>query len=267
MEISQCWIEAGGERLFVRRWGRGVPILCLHAIGHDSLDFEGLAQAVGGEFEIVALDWPGQGQSPRGTGPVTAQHYAAVATQAMVALGLGRPVVLGNSIGGTAAILMGAAGAAVRGLVLCDPGGLTAIDGTARTAIGALTALFRAGARGPGWYRWAFELYYRQVLPRAPKRRAEIVAAAYDIAPVLAEAWAGFSQPASDLRALAPKVAAPVLLAWSKGDRIIAWSRCKAAALTFPRHELRFYRGGHSAFLEDLDAFAADLRAAVRAWK
>jgi 4,5:9,10-diseco-3-hydroxy-5,9,17-trioxoandrosta-1(10),2-diene-4-oate hydrolase len=150
--------------------------------------------------------------------------------------------------------------------VLCDPGGLAALDGTARTAIGLLTALFRAGAHGAGWYRAAFDLYYRQVLPRAPKRRAEIVAAAYDIAPALAGAWAGFDQPESDLRVLPPTVTAPVLLAWSKGDRIIAWSRCKAAALTFPRHELRFYRGGHSAFLEDLDAFAADLRAAVRAW-
>lgn len=266
MKKSQQWIEAGGERLFVRRWGQGVPILCLHAIGHDSRDFEALAEAVGGEFETVALDWPGQGESPRGTGPVTAQHYAAVATDAIVALGLGRPVVLGNSIGGTAAILMAAAGAPVRGLVLCNPGGLAVLDGTARAAIGALAALFRAGVRGAGWYRWAFALYYRQVLPRAPKRRAEIVAAAYDIAPVLAEAWSGFSRPESDLRALAPGVVAPVLLAWSKSDRIIAWSRCRAAALAFPRHELRFYRGGHAAFLEDLDAFAADMRAVVRAW-
>ena len=265
IEKSQT-IEAAGERLFVRRWGRGVPILCLHAIGHDSRDFEGLAQAVGGEFEIVALDWPGQGQSPRGTGPVTAQHYAAVAVDATVALGLGRPVVLGNSIGGTAAILMGAAGAPVRGLVLCDPGGLARIDGTARRIIGWLAAMFRAGARGAAWYRWAFDLYYRQVLPRAPRRRREIVAAAYEIAPVLAQAWEGFSGPEADLRALAPTVTAPVLLAWSKGDQIIAWSRCRAAALTFPRHELRLYRGGHSAFLEDQDAFAADLRAAVRAW-
>ena len=109
---------------------RGViqPIIVRPRRGHE------------GEFEIVALDWPGQGQSPRGTGPVTAQHYAAVATQAMVALGLGRPVVLGNSIGGAAAILMAAAGAPMRGLVLCDPGGLTPLTPTARRVIRAMAA-------------------------------------------------------------------------------------------------------------------------------
>lgn len=105
------------------------------------------------------------------------------------------------------------------------------------------------------------------VLPRAPKRRAEIVAAAYDIAPALAEAWEGFSDLDADIRDLAPKVTAPVLVAWAKDDRFIAWSRCKAAVMNFPHHEARLYRGGHAAFLEDLDVFAADLRAAVRAWK
>jgi pimeloyl-ACP methyl ester carboxylesterase len=57
------------------------------------------------------------------------------------------------------------------------------------------------------------------------------------------------------LRHLAPEVTCPILFAWAKGDRYIAWSRSKRAALKFPNRQVRFFDGGHSAFLEAPSAF------------
>jgi len=101
------------------------------------------------------------------------------------------------------------------------------------------------------------------VLPEAAARpqRDRIVAAACETAPVLAEAWASFAEPQADLRALIPRVACPTLFAWASRDRIIPWSRSKAAAETFRDFRVEFFQAGHAAFLEAPDRFAAAFRA------
>lgn len=258
-------VEAGPARLAVKRWGAGQPVVCLHAIGHGADDFAPFAARVGEGFEVVAIDWPGQGDSPHDGGPVTAAHYADLVEAALPQLCKGPAIFIGNSIGGAAAITLAARRPeAVRALVICNSGGLAPVGMVEKWAIGALAAFFQAGARGAGWFKPAFAAYYRLVLPRAPERRRQIVASAYDIAPLLAEAWAGFAKPEADLRTLAPQIAAPTLFAWAKGDRIIPWAKSRAAAERFPHHKARFFRGGHSAFLEDADAFAEAFREGVQ---
>jgi pimeloyl-ACP methyl ester carboxylesterase len=264
MNKSPTFIEAAGSRLAVRRWGSGAPVICLHAIGHSGADFEAFAQRVGAAFEVIALDWPGQGDSPSDAGPVTPEHYADLVEAALPHLCRQPPIVIGNSIGGATAILLAARRPdALRALVLCNSGGLAPVGPTERQAIGLLTAFFRAGAQGAWWFKAAFAAYYRLILPLAPARRREIVASAYEVASVLAEAWAGFARPEADLRHLAPTITTPTLFAWARGDQIIPWSKSKAAAERFPHHEVRLLRGGHSAFLEDTDAFAAVFREGV----
>ncbi|MEM7018593.1 MAG: alpha/beta hydrolase [Pseudomonadota bacterium] len=49
--------------------------MCLHAIGHGARDFEKLADIVGNEVEIIALDWPGQGRSGEDTESASAERY------------------------------------------------------------------------------------------------------------------------------------------------------------------------------------------------
>lgn len=252
-------IEAAGATLSVRRWGRGTPVVCLHAVAHSGEDFAPLAARIGEAFEVIALDWPGQDDSPPDTQPATAARYAEILQAALPQLCDAPPILIGNSIGGAAAIIA-AAKTPVRGLVICNPGGLAPIGPRERRAIGALVGFFRAGARGAWWFGAAFGLYYRLILPRAAKRRREIVRGGHGAAPILAEAWSSFAAPEADIRALPPTITAPVLIAWAKGDKIVAWEASKPAALTFPNHTVRLFRGGHSAFLEDADAFAKAFR-------
>lgn len=250
--------------LDVRRWGSGAPVVCLHAIGHSTTDFEAFAARVGEGFEVIAVDWPGQGASPHDGGPVTADHYADLIEALLPKLTKQPAIVIGNSIGGAAAIVLAARRPdLVRALVLCNAGGLAPVGAMERRAIGALTSFFQAGARRAWWFKAAFAAYYAMVLPRAPKRRREIVDTAYEIAPLLAQAWASFAQPEADIRRLAEKVKAPTLFAWAKSDQIIPWAKSRAAAARFPHHQVRLFRGGHAAFLEDTDAFAEAFREGV----
>jgi pimeloyl-ACP methyl ester carboxylesterase len=124
-----------------------------------------------------------------------------------------------------------------------------------------MARFFSAGAHGARWYPLAFAGYYRLVLsqPTAAAQRQRIIAAARELAPVLAQAWRSFGTPDNDVRALAPRVTCPVLFTWAMGDRINQLKRCRPAIQQFPNARLETFRGGHAAFLEDPDAFVAAL--------
>lgn len=62
-------IDACGSSVAIKRWGHGVPVLCLHAIGHGSGDFASMASRLGNHFEIVAVDWPGTATHPTTADP------------------------------------------------------------------------------------------------------------------------------------------------------------------------------------------------------
>jgi 4,5:9,10-diseco-3-hydroxy-5,9,17-trioxoandrosta-1(10),2-diene-4-oate hydrolase len=255
--------QSAGTRIAIARRGQGPTVVCLHATGHGGRDFEPFAERVGAGFEVVAVDWPGQGRSPREQSPASAARYSQILEDLLPSIAEGPAILVGCSIGGAAAIELAARRPdLVRALVLCDPGGLVAVDAATRFAIGRFRAFFEAGARGASWFPVAFALYYRIVLPQPAARpqRDRIVAASRETAPVLAEAWASFADPAADLRGLVPAISCPVLLAWASQDRIIPWSRSKAAAGKFPDFRVEFFRAGHAAFLEDPDRFAEVFR-------
>lgn len=249
-----------GARIAGRRWGAGAPVLCLHATGHDSLDYALFAQRLQDRFQIVAIDWPGQGASPEDGNKPRAQHYADIALAVIAQLDLRAPIVIGNSIGGAAAIVAAAqAPERIGALVLCNPGGLAPLDFVSRFAIGRMVAFFDAGTRGASWYPAAFRAYYEHlVLPRAPKAHRElIIAKGQELAPLLAEAWRGFAEPDADLRDTAASLKMPVWCAWAKGDQLVAWGRSQRAVKRIPEAHWTLFRGGHAAFLEDSERFAS----------
>lgn len=260
MRVSHIQIEAAGAPIAVRVTGRGRPVLCLHATGHDGRDFEPFAARVGDAFRVVAPDWPGQGGSPSDGHAPRASRYADIALGVIAALGLERPIILGNSIGGAAALIAAArAPESVSALVLCNAGGLAPVDPLARFVILRLASMFAAGAKGAAWYPAVFRWYYTHlVLPSsaAAARRAEIIAAGRELAPLLADAWRGFAEPDADLREIAARGTVPTWCAWARSDRLVSWGRARAAARTIPGVQTTLFRGGHSAFLEDPDAFA-----------
>ena len=262
-------IEAAGTRVMVRRSGAGPSIVCLHATGHGAQDFDRLAERLSGQFEFFALDWPGQGDSPRETTPASAARYAEILEGVIDQLGLSRCFLLGNSIGGAAAIIYAAKHPKrVRGLVLCNAGGLIAGNIFVRAYCRMLARRFERGAAGATSFLPWFARYYRNVLPceAAAWRRDEIVASGLRSAPVLAEAWRSFAAPDADIRRLVQSLSMPVLFAWGLRDKTLPWAWVKPAARRTPRAEFALFDAGHAAFLETPEAFdAALLRFAGRA--
>lgn len=242
--------------------GPAPAVVCLHAIGHGASDFAGVRAHLRGRHRVLALDWPGHGASGDDSVAASAARYTALLAAFIDQLELDRPILLGNSIGGATALRYAAANPErVRGLVLENPGGLFALDATARTAIGAMVRFFAAGARGARWFGPAFGAYYRMVLrqPAAAAQRRRIVAAGYELAPLLRDAWRSFGEPDADQRALAPRVGCPVLFAWAKQDQIAQLRRARAAIAQFPNARLETFRAGHAAHLEAPEAFVQSL--------
>lgn len=244
--------------------GAGPPVVCLHAIGHGARDFARLRERLRGRHRVVALDWPGQGGSAADSHPAGGARYADLLEGFLTAARVERPVLVGNSIGGAVAIRYAAAHPdAVRGLVLENPGGLAPTsDVAARAALAGMARFFAAGARGAPWFPAAFAAYYRLcVLQRAAARpqRRRIVAAAYELAPVLAEAWRSFAAPDADVRALAPCVGCPVLFAWARRDQFVSLGRSRAGIGRFPDARLETFPAGHAPHLETPEEFEASV--------
>ena len=262
-------ITVDGVQLAYDDVGAGpTTIVCLHAIGHGAGDYRAFAEAMAGEHRVIALDWPGHGASQADHRSTSGARYAELLEGFLDALGLEHAIVMGNSIGGAAAIELAARHPArVRALVLANPGGIFARSRLSRWVTTLMARFFAAGARGAPWFLRAFSIFCRMVLPALPaqEQRARIAASGLEVAPLLRDAWASFSHPSSDLRPLLPTIDVPVLVTWAVRDRFNPLWANAAAITTFPRATTLRFRAGHAPFLETPDELVAAFRAFVRA--
>lgn len=259
-------IDVDGVRLAYSRMGRGIPVVCLHAIGHGGRDFEAFVKLVADEFEVVCIDWPGQGRSGGDEQAPSAARYAELLGGALTRLKIEKPILLGNSIGGAAALIY-AASHPVRALVLCNSGGLVEVTDQITRACNFMSRFFGGGARKAWWFGTAFWAYYTLlVLPSSAARaqRKRIIAAGYEVAPVLRDAWLSFGKPSADLRKVAAALDAPVWVAWATGDKVIPLSRCLPAIQFMKNARMTKFGGGHAAFLERPRPFARAFRRFAR---
>ena len=106
------------------RTGSGEPVVLLHGIGHRRQAWAPVIEPLAAQYEVIAIDLPGFGESPDlpdGLAydmPTTIENFAC----AFADLGLDRPHVVGNSLGGAIAIELGAHGLA-RSVTALAPGG------------------------------------------------------------------------------------------------------------------------------------------------
>lgn len=247
-----------GVPLAVSREGVGPAIVCLHAVGHGGGDYDAFTAALKDRFEIIRIDWPDHGRSGSDKVLPSATRYAELLTLLLDQLQVNNPVLIGNSIGGAAAILY-ASRKPVRALVLCDSAGLVPINAMVRAASSLFSRFFAAGERGAGWFHSAYNFYYRRIVlpaPAAARQRQRIVAAGHECAPVLRLAWQSFARPDADLRGLAATLDVPIWCVWGRGDRVIPLWMCRPAIARMRQACLSTFSGGHSAFLEQPDWFA-----------
>ncbi|MFF1796196.1 alpha/beta fold hydrolase [Kitasatospora sp. NPDC086009] len=210
-----------------QRLGSGSPLLLLHGVGHHWQAWEPVLPALAERHEVIAVDLPGFGASPAlppGV-PYGLEAVVPVLGRLCAELGIERPHVAGNSLGGLLALGLGRAGLA-RSVTALAPAGFWT-EAERRYAYAVLGGM-RLGARllpPPAVGRIARSAAGRALLVSSiyarPGRREPAAAVAETRA--LREAT-GFGPTLAAGRGLRFTGAAgdvPVTVAWGSRDRIL----------------------------------------------
>ena len=96
------FLEVDGVRLHHLRTGHGRPVVLLHGNGTMIEDFalSGVLGAASRRYEVIAFDRPGYGYSERSRDRIwTPEAQADLLSQALVRLGIDKPILVGHSWG------------------------------------------------------------------------------------------------------------------------------------------------------------------------
>ncbi|MFC8789385.1 alpha/beta fold hydrolase [Streptomyces cinereoruber] len=124
MTWSERTVERDGVRLSCRDWGgSGTPVVLLHGLAGHAGEWDAVASALSPRHRVVAVDQRGHGASERRPRDVSRAAYVADVVAVLEGLGLRRPVLVGQSLGGHTAMLAAAAHPGLfRALVLVEAG-------------------------------------------------------------------------------------------------------------------------------------------------
>ncbi|WP_405181094.1 alpha/beta hydrolase [Nocardia sp. NBC_01377] len=236
--------------------GSGPAVVLLHATLHDRTDYDAVAAALASTNRVIALDWPGHGASPSPPAPLreTAVLYGEVLEEFVLALGLQRVVVVGNSVGGYAACSLALTHPErVAGLVIAQGSGFV-----------PPTPLIKAFCRLQG-RPWAVRMGFRHSVPRymAPRsvhdeQIVESVIARSQTregSRTAANLWASFNDSRQDLRARAVDITAPTLITWGMLDKSLKVQWGKAIHTAIPHSTWVEMDTGHVPFASDTAAW------------
>ena len=210
------------------RRGCGQPLLLLHSLGTDRTVWAPVLDRLAERRDVIAVDVPGFGDSPpvaaNGDAP-TARVLAAAVASFAAEIGVPKPHVAGNSLGGWVALQMALDGNA-RSVTAIAPAGLwprplppnsEVARRLARAAVPVLPlALASEGAR-------RLALAGTRAHPeRVPREDAVRLVRSYAAAP-------GYSEVNAAMRAGRfeglERIRVPVTLAWPELDRLVGRPR------------------------------------------
>ncbi|MCF3131907.1 alpha/beta fold hydrolase [Streptomyces olivochromogenes] len=124
MPWSERTVERDGVRLSCRDWGgSGPPVALLHGLAGHVGEWDDLARALSPRHRVVAVDQRGHGASERHPHDTSRAAHVADVVAVLEQLGLRRPVLMGQSLGGHTALLTAATHPDLcRALVLVEAG-------------------------------------------------------------------------------------------------------------------------------------------------
>ncbi|MGH9037277.1 MAG: alpha/beta fold hydrolase, partial [Acidimicrobiia bacterium] len=96
------------------RTGSGEPLVLLHGVGHRRQAWDAVVPLLAGQRDVITVDLPNHGESPA-LAPTEVGNYPAMVEgveKFLLGLGLEKPHVGGNSLGGLIALDLGARGRA-----------------------------------------------------------------------------------------------------------------------------------------------------------
>jgi len=235
--------------------GAGPVFVALHAALHDRHDFDPILPTLARSYRVIAVDWPGHGESPPPRAPFTpsAALYADVLEDVVSALDLPAAVFIGNSVGGFAAARLALTQPQrVAGLILVDTGGF--LGGPLTNAycrvLGIPAVLRRVLPRFVRSYMHAQSESDHAVLQRVTGRARTL-----DGVELAAALWRSFATPEASLRPCADQISAPTLIVWGAKDAAIPLRFGRATHRAIPGSRLEVVPTGHLPFSSQLERF------------
>jgi len=245
-----------------RSIGTGEPLLLIHGLGTSSDDWAVLAPRLARTYRVLSVDLPGHGRSPALSGHPSVPAIADVLESDLDALGLSRVHLLGNSLGGGAAVRFALDYPERAGkLVLMGPGGLS---------VNLFAPDPTEGVKNLGKFSYQptrenLEAFLRIMVFDQSLVTPELVEERFAAASTpesLAAAKAmgkSFSSGEFEKGMLwreAYKLRQRVLLIWGREDRVNPLDGALVALKMIPRAQLHVFGGcGHWAQLEKFDEF------------
>jgi pimeloyl-ACP methyl ester carboxylesterase len=254
------------------REGSGPPLVLLHGVGLSWQINRPVIGLLRDEFELIACDSPGFGDSPSLAGGVepTIPAYAERFAAFFAALGLQRPHVCGNSMGGAIALELARRGAVSSACAISPAGfwtraerrfcqlslrSLARFPPPLRPALLALAGT-KAGRTALFWQTFGSPA-------RMPAQEpARILRSAW-ASPALGPALDAFDHYTfADGHELDGSI--PVTVAWGVQDRLLPYrTQAPRARKLLPRARHLSLGAGHVPFFDDPAGVAAAIRSAI----
>jgi pimeloyl-ACP methyl ester carboxylesterase len=273
MVVQEREIEVEGVLTRYLTAGEGSPLVLLHGVGDNALDWRWVMPTLAHDHRVYAPDLPGSGASAK----PAAHRYSPAFFERFVgalldALGAERAAVVGNSAGGLAGLrfalsepervtalgLVAGAGLgrkvspALRSLSVPGYGGMAVAwgrrrPGAAQRALGRSALLFAHPWRVP--WEWLKEQYRLARVPGFLEAQLATV-----------RAQVGIRGQREVLLDRLPALRTPTLVVWGERDRVLPPSQAHEAITRLPDGSLELIPNcGHLPQVEHPERFASSL--------
>ncbi len=223
--------------------GEGEEILFLHGWGSSILPFSRLINTLKVNHRVVALDFPGCGESDTMVEPWDIDDYCSFVIKFIKAVNLKNPVLIGHSHGGR--VIMKLAGSGQ-----LNPPKIVFLDAAGLIPKKSLKQKFKA--KSFKTIKWFLTLPVIKNFSGGllEKARNHYGSADYNAAPpVLRKTLVNVVN--TDLRHLLPNIACPTLLVWGENDTATPLSDAKIIESLIKDAGLCVIKGGgHFSFLD-----------------
>lgn len=260
-------VNVGELRVSYLTEGAGWPLLLLHGVWGSAIEWQWVLPEFARRYLVLAPDLPGSGASetPPESSP---DYYARFIGQFLDALGLNQTILVGNSLGGLAAIQFAATTAhRVAATVLVDSAGLgseiaptnrlIALPGVGDSMM--FWAMMPWGAAQRAWLRATYLFAHPSRVP--PEWLAEQNRLA--LQPRFLSHWMAVYRSVVGLQGQRVVVLdqlgslnMPSLVVWGERDRLFPVAQARSAAARLPRGQLAVIPDcGHLPHVEQPDLF------------
>ncbi|WP_326945288.1 alpha/beta hydrolase [Amycolatopsis sp. NBC_01307] len=252
------------------RAGHGEPLVLIHGIGHRRQAWAPVFPLLTPHRDVIAVDLPGFGESPEPAGGYGVEPALVMFKDLFTELGLDRPHVAGNSLGGLLSLELGRAGL-VRSVTALSPAGLwnrrqklyAIATLKAHRALAQRTppnVVRRLAATAAGRKALVGMIVGRPELlsPEIVAEDAHALATAPGFEPTAAQSRGSF-------RFTGPVTGVPVTIAWAQHDRVLARPRVAELRKVAPNGTFTLLPGcGHVPMSDDPELVAKTLLAGSR---